>query len=96
MGLPPVKRVSVAVDVARGGFDALLRDLTRLDAADTYRAAVQVSANEAAALTRLPSGVGGGVGTVVHQTVIPNFGVIAEAVFDHDRRVAIAEGYEQP
>lgn len=30
------------------------------------------------------------------QVVLPGVGVIAEAQFDYDRRVAIAEGYEQP
>ena len=46
LGLPHQRRVSVAVDIARAGFDALLADLNRLDAADTYRAAVQVSNRE--------------------------------------------------
>lgn len=47
--LPTSKRTSVHVDVYRAGFDALLTDLTRLDAADTYRAAVQVSVNDESA-----------------------------------------------
>ena len=33
--------------------------------------------------------------TIVHQTVMPNGDVLAESVFEVDRRVAIAEGYEQ-
>lgn len=34
--------------------------------------------------------------TIVHQTVMPNGDVLAESVFDIDRRAAIAEGFEQP
>lgn len=33
--------------------------------------------------------------TIVHQTVMPNGDVLAESMFEVDRRVAIAEGYEQ-
>ena len=43
-------------------------------------------------------GRGGGGGTapvtIVHQTVMPNGDVLAESVFDVDRRLAMAEGYE--
>jgi hypothetical protein len=104
LGIPPYTRAVVVVDAVTSGIDAAGRAIAglRADAARGITVTTQGVKDSAQLAIETGAGIGRGGGgvtapvTIVHQTVMPNGDVLAESVFDVDRRLAMAEGYEQP
>ncbi len=101
LGIPRYTRATVVVDAVTSGIDAAGRAIAGLRADASRGITVTTHTSKEKSMGKVGADVGRSGGgaiapvTIVHQTVMPNGDVLAESMFEVDRRVAIAEGYEQ-